>query len=75
MTKTTFETHNTTYVLADVGDGAFLLSGHARYCPAPTLVRLISGPVEVGRRVVFATLDGPRKGKVTMTTPVVRIES
>ena len=68
-----FQTNNTLYTLSNELDGTWLICGHDKYCPTPTRVRL-ARPITVGERVIFQTLqEGPRKGKVTMTTPVVAI--
>lgn len=66
-----FQTRNTRYTLQDCGDGGFLISGHARYCPEPILVSL-AWPVEVGKCVVFTYLADPPVGvrRSVVTTEV-----
>lgn len=59
----TFTTWNHTYSLIDVGDGGFLISGHPKYCPVPTLCKPTKAPV-VGERFV---------ADIIITTPVVEI--
>ena len=67
-----FRTKNTTYTLTDMGDGAFLIEGHQKYCPSQTPCRLL-GPVEVGKCVNFNTYSGSPSSKWVQTTPVVEI--
>lgn len=69
-----FQTLNTLYTLYDVGDGAFLISGHPKYCPTPTRVEIDNLPI-VGHRVLFRDRDksSPRYGRSTITTPVVEV--
>jgi len=73
----TFKTWNTTYTLEDLGDGGFLISGHAQYCPEPTRVTL-DAPVVVGRCVQFAYAEVTRyhdrdEGRKITTTPVLEV--
>lgn len=70
-----FETQNRIYVLDDKGDGAFLISGHPKYCPVPTLVTLPNGMPKVGKRLLFQTMQGPRKGKLTITSQVIQVSN
>ena len=69
-------TLNTCYTLQDKGDGAWLIDGHHRYCPTPTLVRLRWMPV-VGSRMVFEyvgeSLCRSEGSRSVTTSPVVRI--
>jgi hypothetical protein len=50
------QTRNTRYVLQDKGDGIYRISGHARFCPVPTDVRLWWEP-KVGNYMAFEYLD------------------
>lgn len=63
----TIKTWNTTYTIEDKGDGAFLVSGHPKYCPEPRLVRLVEEP-KIGLRMVFIVPNDR-----IITTPVVSI--
>jgi hypothetical protein len=49
-------TRNTTYVLEDCGDGAFMINGSPRFCPVPLLVTLYEPP-QVGRAMLFEAVD------------------
>ena len=64
-----FQTKNTLYTLVDLGDGAFTIQGHPKYCPVPTRCNLMY-PVEVGNIVLFNTPSHP---KWIQTTPVVEM--
>lgn len=64
-----FRTKNNWYTLVDQGDGGFLISGNARYCPTPTPCTL-GGPVKVGESVWFI----PKGGRLTLTTIVEEIQ-
>lgn len=69
-----FRTWNTVYTLRDMGDGGWLISGHAKYCPVPVPCTL-KEPVTVGRRVVAqitGSVNGRYDGPLT-TTPVMGI--
>ena len=46
------QTQNTRYTLEDVGDGAWMITGHATYCPTPYKVRLLAEPT-VGKAMWF----------------------
>ena len=61
-----FQPKNTLYTLVDLGDGAFTIQGHPKYCPIPTKCSLMY-PVEVGNIVMFNTPSHP---KWIQTTPV-----
>lgn len=64
-----FLTQNRVYTLVDQGDGAFLISGHPKYCPTPTPCTL-HGPIVEGESVWFT----PRgQEKTVVTTPVKEI--
>ena len=69
-----FKTYNTTYTLKDMGDGAFLISGHIEYCPVPTMVRIYH-PLTVGNPVLFEYVDRPHgvESNHVITTPVQEI--
>lgn len=61
-------TLNTLYTLVDRGDGAFLISGNAKYCPNPTPVTLDAMPM-VGKRFIYQLANGER----VISTPVVAV--
>ena len=67
------QTRNTLYLLRDLGDGCFSIQGHEKYCPRPIKCRLLAMP-EVGEPFVFITMEGPRKGRATMTSQVMEID-
>lgn len=68
-----FRTRNTLYTLEDQGDGAFLISGHEKFCPTPTRVTL-AWPVTIGQPVCFTTQEANlREGVTTMTTRVQEV--
>ena len=70
-----FRTKNRVYTLRDAGDGGFLISGHPKYCPVPTLVQLAFEP-RIGRVVVFEYAQKRPIGvrsNVVITTPVVEM--
>lgn len=50
------QTRNTRYVLKDMGDGAFLISGSAKYCPVPTPVQIMETP-QVGGSLRWVYTD------------------
>ena len=75
----TLKTHNHIYTLTDASDGGWLISGHPKYCPTPTLVELETAPV-VGRRAVCIYLGNPPAGVAVgakipafITTPITEI--
>ena len=68
-----FKTLNTLYTLVDLGDGAFTIQGHPKYCPVPTKCELME-PIEVGKCVWFTTYSGGFP-KLVRTTPVQEIIS
>ena len=77
----TFTTKNTTYTLVEAGDGAFLISGHPRFCPTPQLVTL-DAPPQFGERVVFTYVHpwprpyvGRDEGATIYTTTVLEVQS
>lgn len=67
-----FQTLNTLYTLTDCGDGAFLISGNARFCPEPIKCTLRAAP-EPGERVSFTLLEGHYRGQEITTTPIEAI--
>ena len=67
-----FQTKNTLYTLVDLGDGAFTIQGHPKYCPIPTKCQLMY-PVEVGNIVMFNTYEGAPVSKWVQTTKVLEM--
>ena len=71
----TFTTLNHTYTLVDAGDWGWLISGHPKYCPTPTLVRLM-GEVKVGCSVIASYVGKSLSSNgMFKTTPVVEINT
>ena len=68
----TVHTENSTYVLTDLGDGAFLVSGDGNYYRTPTKMRLEMVPV-VGQSMFAQFLEGEKLGRHMITSRVKRI--
>lgn len=63
-------TRHTTYILVDIGNGAYLISGHPRYCPHPIRGQLSGEPI-VGQDMFFNTVAHP---EVIRTTTILEIK-
>lgn len=64
-----FRTKNTLYTLIDMGDGGFMISGHPKYCPTGTPVKIYHPPT-VGASFWFQRIHD---GKLVATSPVQEI--
>lgn len=69
------QTRNTRYTLVPAGRGLFMISGHARYCPTPTRVRLLDS-VQVGQPMFFGYVDAKPagvQGRAVLTSTVQQV--
>lgn len=55
------QTQNNLYLLKDLGDGLFLISGHPEFCPRPTKGTLYAKPL-VGDSMRITFHEGKYKG-------------
>lgn len=65
-------TRNTIYLLKDMGDGSYQISGHLKYCPTPTVVRLMWPPA-VGKTLMWPAPTPDRPDRFVITTRVTKI--
>lgn len=66
------QTRNTLYLLKDLGDGCFLISGHPEFCPTPTKGRLWEKP-RIGHNMRITFEEGKYMGiRNSIRTSVIK---